>query len=421
MRHILFMTALTATAAAEPARFNYDESKVPPYSLPDPLRSAAGAAISSKEAWIGGLREETRQLIEREMFGKAPARPKLNFKVEEEATPALNGKVRRKQIAVSLSGKAEGPFMDMLLYVPAGATGPVPVLFGLNFQGNQAVSRDPGIHLCRSWLREDVKGGIVQNKATEASRGLQADSWQIEYATSRGYGVMTACYCDIDPDFHDEWKNGVHALFPEIEAKRDGATWGAIAAWAWGMSLGIDYLEREPLADAKRVIAQGHSRLGKTALWAGASDTRFALVISNDSGAGGAALNKRIFGETVGRLNSAFPHWFCGNFKKYSDKEGDMAFDSHQIIALIAPRPVLITSATKDLWADPKGEFLGGLHANPVYKLLGTDGMTAEEQPLPDKLIDSTIGYFLRTGEHDVTKADWEAYLNFADKHLPKP
>jgi hypothetical protein len=413
------MSVLTAAAVAAPAGFNYDEAKVPPYTLPDPLRSAAGSTISSAAEWTGGLREETRALLEREMFGKAPARPALHFRVEEEATPALNGSALRKQVAVSLSGKADGPFMDLLLYTPAQAKGPVPVVFGLNFQGNQAVSADPGIRLCRSWLREDAKGGIVNNKATEAARGLQAERWQIEFAVSRGYGVVTACYCDIDPDVHDEWKNGVHALHPEVEAKRGGETWGSIAAWAWGMSLGMDYLEKEPLVDARRVIAQGHSRLGKTALWAGANDARFALVISNDSGAGGAALNKRIFGETVGRLNSSFPHWFCGNFKKYSEKEQEMPFDSHQIIALIAPRPVLITSATEDLWADPKGEFLAGLHASPVYKLLGKDGMTATEQPPPDKLVDSTIGYLLRTGAHDVTRADWEAYLTFADKHLP--
>jgi hypothetical protein len=170
--------------------------------------------------------------------------------------------------------------------------------------------------------------------------------------------------------------------------------------------------------DAKRVVAQGHSRLGKTALWAGTCDNRFAVVISNDSGAGGAALNKRIFGETVGRLNASFPHWFCGNFKKYSEKEQDMTFDSHEIIALIAPRPVLIASATEDQWADPKGEFLGGLHAEPVYKLFSKDGLGTKEQPGPDKLTGGSIGYFLRTGPHDVTRADWGAYLDFADRHM---
>jgi hypothetical protein len=415
----MILVATAAISSAVPPDV-YNESDVPPYTLPDALVCADGSRVTTAAEWTGKRRPEVFSLIEREMFGKAPARPAVVSKVDEDWTPAFGGKVKRKQVAISLNGKADGPTMDMLLYVPADAKGPVPVVFGLNFQGNQGASKDPGIRLCRSWLRENKKEGIVNNKATEDSRGCEEGRWQIEYAASRGYGVVTACYCDIDPDFDDGWKNGVHALFPDIEAKRDGATWGSIAAWAWGMSLGMDYLEKEPAVDAKRVVAQGHSRLGKTALWAGACDNRFAVVISNDSGAGGAALNKRIFGETVGRLNASFPHWFCGNFKKYSEKEQDMPFDSHEIIALIAARPVLITSATGDQWADPKGEFLGGLNAEPVYKLFGKEGLGTTKQPAPDKLTGDTIGYFLRTGPHDVTRADWGAYLDFADRHMKK-
>ena len=415
---IIAATAVVSTAA--PEQFNYEEAGIPPYTLPDPLVCMDGSRVTTSAEWNDKRRGELFRQIEQEMFGKAPARPALVFHVDEDWTPALDGKVKRKQVSISLNGKADGPAMDMLLYVPAAATGPVPVVFGLNFQGNQGVSKDPGIRLCRSWLRNDKKDNIENNKASEASRGCEEGRWQIEFAASRGYGVVTVCYCDIDPDFHDEWKNGVHALYPEVEAHRDGGTWGSIAAWAWGMSLGMDYLEKDAAVDAKRVVAQGHSRLGKTALWAGATDTRYAVVISNDSGAGGAALNKRIFGETVGRLNSSFPHWFCGNFKKYSNKEQDLPFDSHQIIALIAPRPVLITSATEDKWADPRGEFLGGLNAEPVYRLFGKDGLGAKEQPGPDKLIGGSIGYFFRTGPHDVTRADWGAYLDFADRHLKR-
>ncbi|HWB02124.1 MAG TPA: acetylxylan esterase [Verrucomicrobiales bacterium] len=417
---MLILAAAVSSAAAAPAGVNQDESKVPPYKLPDPLVCADGSVVKTAADWKTKGRPETLALIEREMFGKAPPLPALAFKVDEAPTPALGGKVLRKQVSISLNGKPDGPAMDMLLYVPAEAKGPVPVVFGLNFNGNQGASKDPGIRLCRSWLRNSKEAGIVDNHATEASRGCEEGRWQIEYAAGRGYAVATICYCDIDPDFDDKWKNGVHALYPEIEASRTGATWGTIAAWAWGMRLGLNYLEKEPAVDAKRVICQGHSRLGKTALWAGATDERFAIVISNDSGAGGAALNKRVFGETVAKLNTAFPHWFCGNFTKYSDKEADLPFDSHQIIALSAPRPVLITSATQDLWADPKGEFLGGLGADPVYKLFGTSGMEAKEQPPPDKLSAGAIGYLLRSGAHDVTLADWTAYLDFADKHLKK-
>lgn len=420
MRLLMTLAATVAVTTSASAGFNYDESKVPPYALPDLLTCADGSKVTTAADWTGRGRPELHALIEREMFGKAPARPALSFKVDEDWTPALDGKVKRRQVAVSLNGKPDGPALDLLMYIPSDAKGPVPVVFGLNFQGNQSASKDPGIRLCRSWLNHSKKDGIVNNRATEASRGCESGRWQIEFAASRGYGVVTACYCDIDPDFHDEWKNGAHALHPDVEAKRDGASWGAIAAWAWGMSLGMDYLEKEPAVDAKRVVAQGHSRLGKTALWAGANDHRFAAVISNNSGAGGAALNKRIFGETVGRLNSSFPHWFCGNFNKYSEKEQDMTFDSHGLIALIAPRPVLITSATKDQWADPKGEFLGGLHAEPVFKLLGAGGLGTTEHPAPDKAVGDRIGYYLRTGEHDVTLEDWKVYLDFADRHLRK-
>jgi len=417
---MLTLAAAVSTVTAAPAGANYDESKMPAYTLPDPLVCADGSPVKTAADWKGKRRPELLALIEREMFGKAPPRPPLSFKVDEAPTPALGGKVLRKQVSISLNGKPDGPVMDLLLYIPIGAKGPVPVVFGLNFNGNQGASKDSGIRLCRSWLRDNKEAGIVNNRATEASRGCEEGRWQIEYAASRGYAVATVCYCDIDPDFHDEWKNGVHALYPEIEAARSGSTWGTIAAWAWGMSLGMDYLQKDPAVDAKRVVAQGHSRLGKTSLWAGALDDRFAIVISNNSGAGGTALSKRIFGETVGRLNSAFPHWFCGNFKNYSEKEADLAFDQHELIALIAPRPVLITSATEDQWADPKGEFLSGLGADPVYKLLGTDGIAAKEHPPAGKPVSSTIGYYLRSGPHDVTREDWGVYLDFADKHLKK-
>lgn len=418
MRSFTILAAATVAASAAIPSDIYNESDVPPYTVPDPLVCEDGSVVTTAADWTGKRRAEVFSLIEREMFGKAPPRPAVVSKVDEDWTPALDGKLKRKQIAISLNGKVDGPAMDMLLYVPADAKGPVPVVFGLNFQGNQGVSKDPGVRLCRSWLREKQRTGIVNNKATDDSRGCEEWRWQIRLAADRGYGVATICYCDIDPDFDDGWKNGVHALFPEVEAGRDGATWGSVAAWAWGMSLGMDYLEKEPAVDAKRVVAQGHSTLGKTALWAGASDHRFALVIANESGAGGAALNRRIYGETVGRLTGAFPHWFCGNFKKYSEKEENMAFDSHEIIALIAPRPVLITSSTEHRWDDAKGEFEGGLYAEPVYKLFGKEGLGTKKRPGSDKLTGDNIGYFLRSGGHDVTRASWMAYLDFADRHL---
>lgn len=387
---------------------NEIESNVIPYTLPDPLMMPNGKRVKTTEQWMKIQRPYLYHLFEENVYGRYPAqKPAARYQLREESRNALGGTAVRKQIRIFLKPTDTSVHIDVLMYLPADAKGPVPVFLGLNFNGNATIQSDPQII-----LSNNPAYSKFEKPNDDASRGTSSSRWPVKTILENGFGVVTACYSDMELDKKDGWETGMRTTL-QNKLKIKPQEWGAIGVWAWGLSRIMDYLETDKDIDAKKVAVIGLSRLGKTALWAGASDTRFSIVISNESGEGGAALARRWFGETVGLMNKNFPHWFVNSYKKYNNNVFDLPVDQHELLALVAPRPLYVASAADDLWSDPKGEFLSAWHAGEVYSLFGKKGLETDEMPQVEHPIGNTIHYHIRSGKHDITLYDWEQYINF--------
>ena len=368
--------------------------------------------FKSVKEWEKYHRPAIMSFFENEVYGKMPEK-KLPIKYEVlEEGPALDGKAIRRQVSMHVEG-SDVP-MIVLMYIPSQAKEAVPAFLCMNFKGNHNVNEDPAIII-------SPNAPDTENGPEGITRGAASSRWPLELIVESGYAVVTLNRDNVDPDKDDGFKNSYHPLFyKEGQSYPEPDEWGTIGMWAWSLSRVMDYLESDKSINQKQVVVVGHSRLGKTSLWAGVTDPRFAIVVSNDSGCGGAALSIRKHGETVAKINKSFPHWFCDNYNKYSDNEEALKVDQQGLIALVAPRPVYVASASLDDWADPEGEFLSAVNASPVYELYGLKGLTGAAMPEINSPVNQNghVAYHLREGKHDITSYDWAQYIKFANHHF---
>jgi hypothetical protein len=393
---------------------NYTEALAGSYTLPDPLVLASGRPVRDAKTWYDKRRQEIVRLFEENEYGHSPERPAdMMFDVFDKGTPALDGKAIRRQVTIYFSKDKAGPKMDLLLYLPADTRGPVPVLLNAGFSANSNTVDDSGVKIGEVWGPD--------RKKIPASKGRAFGKLNVMPFLSAGFGIATVYYGDIDPDFPGGIPFGVRALYLKPGRQEPAPDeWGSIGAWAWGLSRALDYLETDQGVDARKVALTGVSRLGKTVLWAGAHDTRFAMVIASCSGEGGAALSRRNYGETIAHLvaPTRYPYQFAANYGKFAAHPDQLPVDANMLVALMAPRPLLLQTGNTDKWSDPKGEFLAAVAAGPVYKLLGKEGVGTDQLPPAGQPILHTLGYLMHTGGHGTVPSDWDVYLQFMKMHL---
>jgi len=412
----MFCISSVLTGSSQNFVPNYDEEKVPDYQLPDIFTFENGEKVKTPADWQE-RRAELLDLFAEHVYGHAPEWDgEIDITLLYENKKALNGTTHMRELKITLLKDNQTLDIFLLLYLPLSNAG-APIFMGYNFYGNHTTTSDTSVKLNPHWIRNNQDFHINENRSTEASRGIRNSRWPAKEIIQRGYGLATIYCGDLDPDYDDGFQNGVHQL---MQTNTKDNTWGTIAAWSWGLSRLLDALENNILEKEQKVFVIGHSRLGKAALWAGALDQRFDMVISNNSGCGGAALSRRQFGETVERINNNFPHWFAGNFKQYNKNEDQLPVDQHQLLAVVAPRPLYVASASEDLWADPYGEFLSAKAASEIYEFMDLKGLPALKMPETKQPLHGTIGYHIRSGKHNITTYDWKQYMDFADKHFGK-
>ena len=394
---------------------NYDESKVGTYTLPDPLVTSKGARVRDAATWKRVRRPEILRMIETTQFGRAPGKPeKVIVDRFDTGTVALDGKAIRRQTTLYFTDDRSGPKAELLSYVPADAKGPVPLLLQISFSPNQNVVNDPGIKPGEMWSAREKK------RVPAPASGAFGRVDVLPFLAS-GIGFATLYYGDIEPDFNGGIPFGIRGRYlKQGQTQFAPDEWGAIAAWAWGLRRVMDHLETEPSIDAKRVALLGASRLGKTVLWTGATDERFAVILASVSGESGAALSRRNYGETVRHMTDStrYAYQFARAYQTYGDRVDQLPFDGHMLVSLIAPRPLLLQTGDTDFWSDPKGEYLSAVAASPVWRLLGTEGLAVDHYPAAGEPVLSILGYSMHAGRHGILPSDWPIFLSFLQKHL---
>ncbi|MCU0456860.1 MAG: acetylxylan esterase [Bacteroidales bacterium] len=381
-------TAVVERLSGSRTEFNYYEEKVPSYVLPDIMTTAGGRKITRPKEWTDTRRPEILELFRTYVYGRVPATPYTRtFNLVNEDRNAMGGASTLKQVDIVINSDGRELKIRLTMFVPNSVRKPVP-----------------------AFLLIDNRGPAN----TDPARNTRSEFWPAEEVIARGYAIAVFYNADVDPDNFDDFRNGIHGVLDRGSRKAD--SWGTLAAWAWGASRCMDYFETDKDINIKKVAVLGHSRGGKTALWAGAEDQRFSLVISNESGCGGAALARRRFGETVARINTSFPHWFCLNYRKYNNNEDAMPVDMHMLLGLIAPRAVYVACADEDLWGDPKGSYLALQNALPVYSLLKTGtSLPPVMPPLNTPVSGSRAAFHIRDGGHNLLLKDWNWFMDFAD------